>query len=131
VVGEQVGQSLLFSRGQSLGGHQHGYSVADGLSDQSFAAGLPRDPERHRAHLPPVDPVVVAAVPGRTERNHLAGQAPPPRRRCRDAAAVHALISEVPASDVPGRRGRAEVPVLWGTPSFIGKSTEAITEIRL
>jgi hypothetical protein len=40
-------------------------------------------------------------------------------------------ISEVPASDVPGRRGRAEVPVLWGTPSFIGKSTEAITEIRL
>ena len=40
-------------------------------------------------------------------------------------------ISEVPASDVPGRRGRAEVPVLWGTPSFTGKSTEAITEIRL
>ena len=91
MVGEQVGQSLLFSRGQSLGGRQHGYSVADGLSDQSFAAGLPRDPDRHRAHLPPVDPVVVAAVPGRTERNHLAGQAPPPRRRCRDAAAVHAL----------------------------------------
>ena len=32
VVGEQVGQRLLFSRGQSLGGRQHGYSVAEVLS---------------------------------------------------------------------------------------------------
>ena len=70
MLGEQVVQRLLFSRGQSLGGRQHGYSVAEGLSGQSFAAGLPRDPDRHRA-------------------------------------------------------------VLRGTPSFLGKPIEAITEIRL
>jgi hypothetical protein len=39
-------------------------------------------------------------------------------------------VKSLPVMCRAGEEGQ-KCPVLWGTPSFLGKSTEAITEIRL
>jgi hypothetical protein len=79
-----------FSRGQVLVFCQLCRPAPERQACQAFPAGLARDPDGGRAHLVPVDAVVVAAVPSCAAGDHLPGQAPPPRRRGPEAAAVHA-----------------------------------------